>query len=637
MKKSLLSASIIASLTLATSTTFIAKANQGTQINSQLDKNVDVEEHVLVTANRSQQDRFSALSSNVVITQYEIEAMQVTSVGDILKRVAGIYVANQGDSGQISSIFTRGTNSNHTLVIIDGVRVNSATTGATNLSAISVQQIDRIEVVKGPRAALWGSDAIGGVIQIFTKQYQQGNGYVSAGFGSNDYYQASASLGLGNEDHNYTVNVSTEKSDGFNAYTTDPDNPYDIDEPDDDGYKRESISLIGKSVLSNEFSVNLVGRYEKTFSEFDSAYGGFPSLNEQNADNYHIKAGSLYRTQDFSLAFSLAKSQDQGARFGNGIKERDAEALTTKRDQASLVGHYSLAKLTGLTAGVDWYQEEVSANYDLSAWDEGHQQYDQKSREVQAVFLQLNHQENDWLFEAATRYDDIENLGNKTTYNLSVGYQLANNWLISFNRGTGFKAPTFNDLYWPGSGNPELAPEHSLTHEILLRNQASNYTFELSVFDTDVDDLIAWNSAAYRSENIEKATMKGADANVTLNLGNFSHSLGLAYVDAKNVSQNVKLARRPEWNANYAINYQLEDWQLGTVLSYRGESEEAVYGAGNVKLSSYWLADITAVYQVTNNVTINAKVANLFDKKYQSALNYISDGVNYRLSVSYIF
>ncbi|XQW85635.1 TonB-dependent receptor domain-containing protein [Thalassotalea piscium] len=627
MKKSILSASILASITLTHSSVILAEDTL----------NLNEEEHILVTANRSQQDRFLALSSNVVITHYEIEAMQVTSVGDILKQVAGIYVTNQGDSGQLTSIFTRGTNSNHTLVIIDGVRVNSATTGATNLSAISVQQIDRIEVVKGPRAALWGSDAIGGVIQIFTKQYQQGTGYVSAGFGSNGYYQASASIGLGNEQHNYTVNVSTEKSDGFNAYTTDPEDPYDIDEPDDDGYKRESISLVGSSKLSDMFSINLLGRYEQTYSESDNAYGGFAGLNEQNYNNYHFKAGSVYQDNDFSLEFSLAKSQDQGERFGSGVKESDAEALTTKRDQASLVGHYNLAKATGITAGLDWYKETVSANYDLSTWDDGLQQYDQKARKVKAIFTQFNHQQNNWLFEAAARYDDIEEIGDKTTYNISVGYQLVNNWLVSLNRGTGFKAPTFNDLYWPGSGNPALQPEHSLTHELLVRNQNENYTIEFSVFDTEVDDLIAWNSAAYRSENIQKAEMKGVDANFTLVLGNFDHSLGLAYVDAKNETTNTKLSRRPEWNANYALNYQRENWQFGTVINYRGESEETVYGKGIVELDNYWLVDLTAVYQVTNNVTINGKIANLFDEKYETAKNYISDGINYKLSVSYIF
>ena len=458
MKKSILAAAIVASFN-ALPTVAVEQTAQ------------DEQEHILVTANRSQQDSFLALSSNVVITNYEIEAMQVTSVGDILKTVAGISVVNQGDAGQMTSIFTRGTNSNHTLVIIDGVRVNSATTGATNLSAISVQQIDRIEVVKGPRAALWGSDAIGGVIQIFTKQYQQGAGNVAVGFGSHDFYQAGGSLGFGNEQHRFTVNVSTEKSDGFNAYTSDPNDPYDIDEPDADGYQRESLSLVGRSTITEQLSINFVGRYEQTYSEYDSAYGGYPGVNEQNSNNYHVKADSLYIGDTYSINFALAKSQDQGERFGSGVVESDAQALTTKRDQASLLAQFQPLAQTSFATGAEWYEEQVAANYDLSSWTEGVQQYGQASRDVRAVFLQANHQQDELLFESAVRYDDIESVGNKTTYNVSVGYRLDDNWLVSVNRGTGFKAPTFNALYWPGSGNPLLHPEHSLTHELLLRNQ----------------------------------------------------------------------------------------------------------------------------------------------------------------------
>ncbi|WP_448563483.1 TonB-dependent receptor domain-containing protein [Thalassotalea ganghwensis] len=624
MKKSIIAAAVVASFT----TLPTVAVEQSAQ---------DEQEHILVTANRSQQDSFLALSSNVVITNYEIEAMQVTSVGDILKTVAGISVVNQGDSGQMTSIFTRGTNSNHTLVIIDGVRVNSATTGATNLSAISVQQIDRIEVVKGPRAALWGSDAIGGVIQIFTKQYQQGAGNIAAGFGSHGFYQAGGSLGFGNDQHRFTVNVSTEKSGGFNAYTSDPNDPDDIDEPDEDGYQRESLSLVGRSALTDQLSLNLVGRYEQTYSEYDSAYGGYPGVNEQNSHNYHLKAESVYLGEDFSINFALAKSQDQGERFGSGVDENDAQALTTKRDQASLFGQFQPLTNTSFSAGFDWYDEQVSANYDLSSWTEGVQQYGQASRDVRAVFAQINHQQDGLLFESAVRYDDIESVGHKSTYNLSMGYQVADNWLVSVNRGTGFKAPTFNSLYWPGSGNPLLAPEHSLTHELLIRNQGQDYRVELSLYDTEVDDLIAWNSQAGRSENIQEAQMTGADINFSMSSGSFEHQLALAYVDAENVTTQTRLARRPEFSGSYSLNYHLNQWQLGSIISYRGTSEESVWGVGNVNLAAYWLVDFTAAYQVTDKLTINAKLANIFDEKYQTALNYIADGASYRLSMTYGF
>jgi len=634
MKKSLLTSSILATFTLLNTSAVNAQSS------------VEMEEHILVTANRSQQDQFTALSANQIITKDDIAALQVVSVTDLLQSVAGIHVSNQGDAGQQSSVYTRGTNSNHTLILVDGVRIGSATLGTTSFSGMSVQQIERIEVVKGPRAALYGSDAIGGVIQIFTKKFANGEGHASVGIGSNSFYQGAASLGFGNDEHQYTVNLSTEDADGFSAYTSDPTNPYDINEPDEDGYSRKSISLVGVNQITDQLTINLVGRYEENSSDYDASYPDSPCwddatkvcpsfyANKNASENYHFKVASVYVNDDYSIEFSLAQSQDKAKTYGNGIEKSDGNSIATDRDQANVVGHYTYSEQTGVTAGIDWYEESVSTSGDLDAWSPGIQSWVEEERTVSAIFVQAQHQINNFLFEAATRYDDIENIGNETTYNLSLGYQFSENWLMSLNTGSGFKAPTFNDLYWPGSGNADLRPESSTTDEILLRHRGENSLVELSVYDTEVEDLIAWSpneSGQWQPANINQATMSGFDASFKFNNGDFDHQVALAYVDTENKTTGKELLRRPKLTMDYSLNYHMDDWQFGTVVSYRDRA------ADTTELDDYWLVDITSTYQMTDQISFSAKVANLFDKQSESALNYKADGTNYRISANYSF
>ncbi|WOH38050.1 TonB-dependent receptor [Thalassotalea fonticola] len=606
------------------------------------------DEHMLVTANRSQQEQFLALSANSVITSEQIKTMQVGNISELLDTVAGISVVQQGGAGQSTSIFMRGTNSNHTLILVDGVRINSATLGTTNLTAISPSQIERIEIVKGPRAALWGSDAIGGVIQIFTKQLHTGEGTVTIGAGSNGLLQADAAIGLGNDKHNLTIAVSTESSDGFNAYTTDPF-PYDINEDDDDGYDRFSVSAVGSSQLTNTVSLHLVSRYESGNSEFDASYPDSPCwfddtlacpafyANEQDHENYSVKLASRYQGDNLFSELSLATSQDEGESFGN---ETTPSKITTERDQVSFINQYQFTKSTSFSLGLDYYIEEISNSEDLDVWAPGFQTWDEVEREVSAVFIQAQHQLGKVLLEGAARHDDIENLDAETTYNASIGYQLNDNWLVSVTRGTGFKAPTFNDLYWPGSGNPDLQPEKITNNEILIRHQFSSTNLsakiEFSAFDSEVENLIAWapnEFGLWQPANINSAEISGAEASLMLNIGHLTNQLNLTFVDAEDSVSGDKLLRRPELTATYSLAYYWQDFTFNSVVSYRDESVDA----GDVKLDSYVLVDFGVNYQATSNISVNAKVNNIFDEEYETSLNYFADGTNYKASVTYSF
>ncbi len=573
-------------------------------------------EHIVTTASRSQQDKFLSLSATEVIGQAEINAIQPQNIVELLNTVAGVTVTNLGGPGQSTSVFMRGTESNHTLILVDGVRVGSATLGTTSFSSMSVGLIERIEVVKGPRGALWGSDAIGGVIQIFTKKLKSGEGYVSGSVGSHGFWKTEAAIGLGDESHSLTIAAAKEESDGINA--TDY-----AGQEDEDGYERKSFSINGYSQLTDEYSLNLVSRYEEGGSQYDNKYGG---SDENEHKNYSVKLGGAYNSGKLLVETSIAKSQDQGGTFSGNAQPKVVSEITTKRDQFGLLGQYSLNAKTSFVSGFDWYEERVS-NSTLA--------YAQDKRIARALFVQARHQQDEFLFEGAVRKDDIQGLDKETTYNLSAGYQLNEDWLVSLSKGTGFKAPTFNDLYWPGAGNPTLKPEKVESIEILVRNQFENGSVEVSIYDSEIENLIDWAPDAggiWHPENIDNATAKGVDLTVSLQAGGLSHLLAAGYVDTEDKSTGKQLRRRPKVTATYSLGYQLDELTANLVLDYRGKSEDS-----SDTLSSVLLTNLSLSYDITTELSVTGKVNNLFDKDYVVADHYLTDGVNYQLAATYTF
>ncbi|TLU64140.1 TonB-dependent receptor [Thalassotalea litorea] len=607
-----------------------------------------VDDRILVTANRSEEPRSLSLSSNVVITSVDIERLQAKNLSEVLDQVAGMSVTSQGGPGQASFVFTRGSNSNQTLLLIDGVRVNSATLGLTDFSQIAPQQIERIEIIKGPRSSLWGSDAIGGVIQIFTKRYAHGSGNVGASLGSHGYMQGYAGIGFGNDEHNLSLSMNAEQSDGFNVFETDPDNPYDINEPDKDGFERINLSVNGESYINDEVRLELVGRYQKGNNEYDASYPDSPCwndpsqscpsfyANEQDSENSHIKLASVYETSAITSNLSLAIIENSATTFGNGIDRADGDEITTKRQQVAFINQFSIADSFRVNLGLDWYNEEVSTNQDKDPWTEGFQEWQIDSRDVTAVFVQGRQTINSLIIEGAVRYDDIEKIGDKTTYNLSVGYKVSPNLLVSLNRGTGFKAPSFNDLYWPGSGNPDLDPEEATTNEFLVRYSFDFGQLELAAYDSDIDNLIAWapnEFGLWQPSNVNAAKIKGIESTIELLLGATTNTLAISYTDAKDAVTNLDLIRRPVLTANYTLGYEWRNYQFTAIASYRDKSIDS----GMNELPSFTRFDLGAQYAVSTALTFNVKVNNLLDRQYQTVNQYVADGINGYAGLSYKF
>ena len=622
MKKTLLAISI--SSLLCSSLSF---AEQGNTLN--INKKVKADENIVVTANRSIQDKFDTLAAVDIFTRENIEAIQPLSISDLLGRVAGISIASQGTAAHQSSVYIRGTNSDHVLVLVNGVRVGSATLGVKSIADIPVQLVERLEVIRGPRAALWGSDAVGGVIQIFTRDLTAGEGQAGIKVGSNSFYQGYGALGFGNEAHSYTVSASAEKSDGFDVIVPDGSNPFTVDQNDSDGYDRQSIGLSGTSEFTKQYSLELNSQYDQGTTEIDA--NTLFSGDETSYENYHILIRNHIQLEQLYMQLGLSTSQDSSEDNYSQYGEFNNSLFTTAREQVTAIAQLPISTSSELTAGFEWYTESIDSN----------NVYDETDRDASAFFITGRHDIEQVKLEASIRYDKVGDITGETTYQFAAGYQLSQQLLFSLSHGTAFKAPSFNDLYYPFSGNPDLISETADSSEFLTRYQDDHFSAEISVYQTNIDNLIEWapidsSFSIWKPTNIAKAKILGVEATLSAELFETNNSLTLSHIDAEDKSTGRQLARRPNFSANYNLVYSLGELDFTFDVNYQGSRYDNA-GAMERTLKAYTLIDLGLNYRLSESVTLLAKVSNLADKDYQTASEYPGAERGYNLTFDYKF
>ncbi len=595
-KKSFLSLAIAGAM----STSFIASANA--------EKSVEDIEVLTVTATRSSLNIDDALTSQVVITREDIELANPVSILDLLSSVPSIDVAINGGKGQNSSIFMRGTNSDHTLVLIDGVRVSSATSGGTSFSTISPEMIERIEIVQGPRAALWGSDAIGGVIQIFTRQLAEGEFFAGASFGTDSYKKYKAGVGISHGKGQTTITVSKEQSDGFDVQ--------EGTETDDDGYDFTSVAIRGQQKITDDFSVDWLLSSDSGDNEYDGSY-----QNESDIKNHAWLVRANYQTEisgiDNNTVFSVGQNRDSAEGLKNGESKGVFE---TRRNQYSVVNNSELSDNLQLNVGVDHYQDDVSHSKTT---------YAVTKRNSTGFFAHTLYSKNAWTYEATLRHDSVEDTKSENTYNLGLGYAFNSDSRIVVNHGTGFKAPTFNDLYFPFSGNKYLVSEFSKSSEIFFETKLKDINMSWNFYHSNVDNLIIWDSGKF--DNIDETEINGVEFALNFEKLGGTHDFNMSYTDAEDKSTKKQLIRRAKEKFNYKFTTSISAADLYVEYQFVGSRLDR----GDVELSSYQLVNLGLNYDVSDNLSLSSRVTNLLDKEYQTANTYNTQERAFYVGITY--
>lgn len=569
---------------------------------------------IIVTATRTAQTMDETLASVTVITREDIERKQAQSLMAILSGVSGIQMTRNGGHGKATSMFLRGSNSNHVLVLVDGVKVGSATFGTAPWQHLPPSQIERIEIVRGPRSSLYGSDAIGGVIHIFTRKPEKDahSSTGSAGIGTEGTREFNAGISGNHDIYSYSFNIEHFETKGIDARKNNV-GPFPVDEPDKDGYDNTSISARLGIQISNKTDIAFTALRADGTNVYDGSF--------QNEEDFTIETLgttlNLKPSKDWESTFVVGRSLDQSKNFladGSGTPSQ----FDTTRYSASWQNDLYFGTEGVVTLGIDYQKDKVDSTAGFI----------ETRRDNTGVFVQYQDQYSDYDFLVGMRHDDNQQFGGHTTGNIALGHKFSKDmrWFISY--GTAFNAPTFNQLYFPSFGDPNLLPEESKSTEFALQGKLSKGRWRIATFRTEIDNLI--NNIP---ENVDKAVIKGLEATLSTTVAEWLMSVDGTLLDAKDVSTGNQLPRRPKTSLKVDLSRKYSKGGIGlSLLAEGGRYDDA---ANTTKVNSYGVVNIYSTYGLNKHWILKGKIDNLFDKNYETIDTYNALGRTVFVSLSY--
>ena len=571
-----------------------------------------------ITANRKPQAIDKTLASVSVVTREEIDKVQAQDIIDVLRLQHGISISRNGGAGSPTSIFIRGSESDHVLVLLDGVRVSSATTGAFDWSQIQLDQIERIEIVRGSRAALYGSDAIGGVIEITSRKNTLPYASITAGkYGT---YKGSAGFSKNDGKNHVSANISLEESDSFSA-TNKKAGQFTFN-ADKDPYKKSSVGL--------SFSRQLTDRTKAGIEIFQSKNKVDYDQGESDGELQTVNATLLFDPSDhWSQKFSLSHVKDElESKSSFGISN-----FSTHRKALNWQNNIKISDATSLILGLDYRQDKGKSK-----------DYDEEINN-KAIYANIHNKRGALNLDASLRFDKHSQAGDKTTGQVAAGYDLSKSTTAYASYGTAFKAPNINELYYPGffgsyAGNVTLKPETSKTFEIGLKSQLTkNQRLEVSLFQTKVKNLISFTGDKNQAVNAEKVTLKGFEAGYSGQFNKLDWALDLSLLETKDKKTGKSLLRRPDskvtLNLGYAITERTRIGLDASLVSKRDGMDFSAFPAKRVKLKDYTLLNLSVNHKVTKHIGVGMRLENVTDDNYELAYGYNTPKRGAYLTLSY--
>jgi len=546
---------------------------------------------IVVTATRTEIPLSDATVPVTIITREHIELSLATDLSELLRFEAGLDIGRNGGPGQSTSVFLRGTESNHTLVLIDGVRMNPGTIGGAAIQNIAPEMIERIEIVKGARSALFGTDAIGGVINIITRRAKEG--FLEGGVGGGSFASQTAQVSGGSRGTTgeFGVNLNWEDTDGY-APRTDSDIKR--------GYDNLSANLYGTRRLGdNEISIRH-WRGEGTVEYLDF----FLSPVDQHFENAVTAIALDNRISEkgnSKLILSFAEDE---------IQQNQAPDFVSS-ERLSLDWQYSHAfQNHTLTGGLFVVEEDASSLSFGSGFDE--------DTAIRALFLQDQVSLGRHKGFVALRLTDHENFGNHATWNAEYAVELSDALTLNLGLGHAFRAPDATDRFGFG-GKTDLEPELADERQLGLRYApGGRHSLLFELFANDIDDLIEFDLQTFTLANISEAEIRGAQLGYEYRGESFVVRADVVKQTADNAITSERLLRRAEETATLSYTQSIGPHRLGLSVLASGAREDF----GGVNLSGYVVASLTGQAQLGEQWQLNARIENLLDTEYQTAANY---------------
>ncbi len=596
-------------------------------------------EEIVVTATRIPTPLADTLPTTAIITAEDIERIKPQDFGELVKLTSGIGFRDSGGRGSNGGLFVRGTQSDHVLVLIDGMRTSSATTGATAIQRIPLESIERIEIIKGPMSGVYGSDGIGGVIQIFTKQNIEGESFatVNSSVGSNNLRKYSGRAGYGNSVYSVSASLSKESTEGIDRTKLKT-----FGNGDKDGFEQNS----GDFSLTANLQDSAILKFNHLKSLVRVEYDGCTGSSTNNCFHRNrLESTSLNLEYDHSDALNIVGTvgiaKDFSTTFGDS-----RSYINTRKVDYSIQGNLILDSQNQVTIGVDYQKDRVSAT----------SEYDKDELTNKSFFALWQYQGDRSSTVLNARHDKNSDYGSKSNYSLQQSFDTTERSRIVASYGTAFKAPTFNDLYWPltqsiwfgttyiTEGNLDVKPEESKSFELSFRVDLDETLLQINAYQTKITNLISWKTADISPlvkrttpANVKDATLEGIEFEITRKWDDYIFRTSLDYLDAKDDQTGEFLDGRARSSASFEFGKQIDNFYVGVGAF----AEHGRHDRGK-KLPGYALWGLHANYEVSESLSISGKVDNLFDKEYVTNLasstnDYQNEGRTVQISVEYKF
>jgi vitamin B12 transporter len=571
---------------------------------------------VVVTATR-QPTRINELIADVtVIGREELDRVDPSAtLGEVLGRAAGVEFSRTGGRGAEESVYIRGTNSGHVLVLVDGLRVGSATLGSTSLTTIPLAQIERIEIVRGAASAVYGTDAIGGVIQIITRPGSDAPRLqLDAGAGSYGAYQASLAHAGSVGGLRYALRAGGAGADGINAVSNPTSAAFNRDK---DGYSNRNGSGHLAYALTDNAEVG--GHYFASTNQthYDASW---PTANADWRTRHEVSGAGVFATlrpvAGWQSTLRLGRGEDRTVNQPSVNVGQAKDVFKTTQDQATWQNDVDLP-LGRLLAVLERLEQKVEST----------NTYTLDSRTIDSGSLGWNAGWGAHRWQVNLRHDRNSQFGSRNTETFGYGYQIHPAWRLAASYGTAFKAPTFNDLYFPntpfvGVGNPGLQPEFARNREIAVHFRQSGQRASLTYFHNNIENLIQWEETSpgswfYTPMNVGEARIKGWLAEYEGRFGAWTVFANATAQSPEDAETGKLLTRRARRFGVVGLTHDSGPWQWGGEI--KGSSERYDDAANTRRLDGYAVVNLHARYRLGKDWSFFVRADNVFDRKYEFA------------------
>jgi vitamin B12 transporter len=570
---------------------------------------------ITVTATRFKESTKSVIAPVTLVTKDQIQRHSWATLSEVLRNQPSLEVRSNGGKGQSTSVYMRGFSAAQSLVLVDGMRLSRGSMGSTDISGIPLNQVERIEIIRGARASVYGADAVAGVINIITRSKQDEKGHrVSMGIGSNGYNNADWSSRMAaTESDTLKVGAAYSRENGYNI------KPSSTNAGDEHGYWSKNAQVNDEHQFNDEWRLFTSARW----MQMQNDYAGYSSELQGYTADQSYQAALETSTDAYQSSWVVQYADTDYLSGFNTQQSKEDATYKNYTDQTSL-GWYSLVPLSygfSVGGGVDWRENRLKPDSAFEAQTHNTGEY-----------ALVQYEQDAWSWELSGRNDDNSAYGSHQTWRTGAGWAFLPDYRLIANYSTAFRAPSFVDLYYPGYGNTNLKPEVAKGGEVGLEGQNELFQWKISAYRSLVDNMITPNSL-YVPVNIGHARLEGIETEVSFVTGFVRHHLSADFADPKNEETGKQLKERAHQSYKWQVETSWQKWDSAASLVYQGE--RFANDANTLELGGYSLWDVSAGYHLLPQLRLGGRIDNVFDKEYVTAQGYVPQGRSYYLNFAY--